>query len=52
MDVGDRVKVDWELGEREAEITGFFPERDKIAILMDDGNEIQVPADTVHPLDD
>jgi hypothetical protein len=49
VEVGDRVQVEWELEEIEAEVTGF-PEPDKISILLDQGDEVTVPAATVRPL--
>lgn len=49
MEVGDRVRVEWELEDIEAEVTGF-PEPDKVSILLDQGDEVTVPAATVHPL--
>jgi hypothetical protein len=51
MEVGDRVRVEWELEEIEAEVTGF-PEPGKISILLDQGDEVTVPAATVHALND
>jgi hypothetical protein len=42
--------VDWELEEIEAEFVGE-QSGGKIVIRLDGGEEVPVPADTVHPLD-
>jgi hypothetical protein len=50
MEPDDRVRVEWEFDQIEAEVTG--PESiGKIPIRLDSGDEVIVPAETVHPLD-
>lgn len=51
MEPGDRVRVDWEFDVIEAEVTGR-ESMGKIPIRLDNGEEVTVPADTVHPLDE
>jgi hypothetical protein len=43
--------VEWELEEIEAKVTGF-PEPGKVSILLDQSDEVTVPAATVHALND
>ncbi len=49
MQSGDRVLVDWEFDQIEAEMTGPAS-MGKIPIRLDNGDEVTVPAETVHPL--
>lgn len=51
MESGDRVLVDWEFDQIEAEMIGL-PSQGKIPIRLDSGEEVSVPAETVHSLPD
>jgi hypothetical protein len=51
MEPGDRVLVDWDFDQIEAEMTDS-PSQGKISIKLDSGEEISVPAETVHSLPD
>ena len=48
---GDRVRVEWELEEIEAEYVGEQA-GGKVVIRLDSDDEVTVPADTVHALDE